>query len=191
MNPTLPSSPLSSIESEEMVTLSPIHVIRLRATSATQRGTLKPEQRRAIDVFLEHLEKRAGKLSKESLRKGDRRESIIRSGEVTFFAFHVTVSDLPVGNGWCWSQTRAKEELRLVESGTKTRFWKVISRANSPESVELPHYKVWLFQMSDPLVPPFSMVWCEKGLATEYTNPLSIAFEPVVVALPSFKDLFP
>ena len=146
------------------------------------------EQHRAIDVLLERLEERSINVHHAIPLAGEERERIILSGGVTFFGYLATVSDLPGDKGWYWSQTKAKKELYLSGSSTKLKFWKVITRYRYGERTAcLPNFKVWFFQMSSPLTPPSTMVWCEKGrVHDEPTNR-----QAQVVSLTRFRDLFP
>ena len=155
--PCMSTLNFSSEGSGDTVALAPIHA---RTPSTPLPTTLRPEQRRAVDVLLRHLQGRVDKHHTESLRTGERRERIILSDEVTFLDFHATALDLPSANGWYWSQTKAKEELYFPESSTTVKFWKVISRSRGTS--DIPNYKVWLFQISGQQRPS-TVVWCEKG----------------------------
>ena len=130
-------------------------------------ASFKPEQRRAYTAFSSNYAKRDTRVRLEGV-------SFV-SGEANFFNNHVAVRNVPIADGYTWTQTQAKKEFLVPDSPASVSFWKIISRRKDHALSEIPPHKLWMFHISNPEEPPYSMIWCEKGFASrseEHTSEL-------------------
>ena len=131
-------------------------------------ASFKPEQRRAYTAFSSNYAKRDTRVRLEGV-------SFV-SGEANFFNNHVAVRNVPIADGYSWTQTQAKKEILVPDSTASVSFWKVISRRKDHALSEIPPHKLWMFHISNPEEPPYSMIWCEKGFASDLRNSLEAVF---------------
>ena len=81
-----------------------------------------------------------------------------------FYNGHLTASLLPKKSNWKWNQSRSKCELLSKTGDLRISFYKLNTRRTNPEVINIPHFKVWIFNITNLNENSLSaFFWCERG----------------------------
>ena len=81
-----------------------------------------------------------------------------------FYDGHLSASLIPKKAGWKWNQSRSKVLLISTKEDFKLSFYKLNTRKNGECISKIPHYKIWLFNITNTETGiKTAFFWCERG----------------------------
>ena len=130
---------------------------------------LQPEHVRAICHVDQHLDEL--QLSDVEHIEND----MWVTGSIKLFTEAPVVSQIPSGNLWRWNQTKSRKGAFIVQRNAKVFLHKLIPRKKDKNnSANMPHLKLWYFEIILVTGIPIYVLWCERGIQqsqiTEYEN---------------------
>ena len=122
----------------------------------TPDRTLSVDHRKALEELFQYDLHFSGKEKEVTVRSWEH-------GATTSFCRMVSLTEIPGGSSWRWSQTKSRVHL-TNEDRSSILVAKLGPRkkGSGPKS-PLPSYKLWVFTIKGICPTPFSVLWCERG----------------------------